>query len=151
VRGGGPAPHRHDVDEPFTGLEGTTAVTARGETVVAGAGETVNVPADAPHAFRNPGDGPARRLCPCTPAGRELAGRTPRALDADGRAAPTRSTRCAASPARLRTVRPRATAIPARTRPSRYIDSAGYQADARVRARPTANWLAFAVRGSGDV
>jgi uncharacterized cupin superfamily protein len=39
--------------------------------VVARAGETVNVPANAPHAFRNASDRPARMLCVCAPAGQE--------------------------------------------------------------------------------
>lgn len=35
------------------------------------AGETINVPANAPHAFRNAADRPARMLCLCSPAGAE--------------------------------------------------------------------------------
>jgi uncharacterized cupin superfamily protein len=34
-------------------------------------GETVNVPANAPHAFRNVSGRPARLLCMCTPPGQE--------------------------------------------------------------------------------
>ncbi|HEY1920615.1 MAG TPA: hypothetical protein VGH27_34020 [Streptosporangiaceae bacterium] len=34
------------------------------------AGETINVPANAPHAFTNPSGTPARLLCLCAPAGR---------------------------------------------------------------------------------
>ena len=33
------------------------------------AGETVNVPANAPHVFRNVSERPARLLCLCSPAG----------------------------------------------------------------------------------
>jgi hypothetical protein len=39
--------------------------------MVARAGETINVPANAPHAFTNAGDAPARLLCMCAPAGQE--------------------------------------------------------------------------------
>jgi quercetin dioxygenase-like cupin family protein len=69
--GGGPPPHRHDFEEMFTVLEGEIELTFRGVTSVAGAGETINVPANAPHAFRNGSDGPARVLCMCSPAGQE--------------------------------------------------------------------------------
>ena len=67
--GGGPPPHRHDFEETFSILEGEVAFTFRGATAVARAGETVNVPANAPHAFRNASDQPARMLCVCAPAG----------------------------------------------------------------------------------
>lgn len=90
--GGGPPPHRHDFEEMFTVLEGEIELTFRGEKVVARAGETVNVPANAPHVFTNAGRQPARLLCMCSPAGQEefflaigapLAGRTdaPPSLD----------------------------------------------------------------------
>jgi len=35
------------------------------------AGETVNVPANAPHSFRNLAESPARLLCLCAPAGQD--------------------------------------------------------------------------------
>jgi uncharacterized cupin superfamily protein len=70
--GGGPPPHRHDFEEMFTVLEGEIELTFRGEQSVARAGETVNVPANAPHRFRNATDTPARVLCMCSPAGQEL-------------------------------------------------------------------------------
>jgi hypothetical protein len=35
------------------------------------AGQTINVPANAPHAFTNAGEAPARLLCLCAPAGQE--------------------------------------------------------------------------------
>jgi len=41
--GGGPPPHRHDFEEMFTVLDGEVLVTFRGETLVARAGETINV------------------------------------------------------------------------------------------------------------
>ena len=69
--GGGPPPHRHDFEEAFTVLEGEIALTFRGATTTARAGDTVNVPANAPHFFRNVGDRPARLLCLCVPAGQE--------------------------------------------------------------------------------
>lgn len=69
--GGGPPPHRHDFEEMFTVLEGEVEITFRGTTAVARTGETVNVPANAPHSFRNTGARPARLLCMCTPAGQE--------------------------------------------------------------------------------
>ena len=69
--GGGPPPHRHDFEEAFTVLSGEVKVSFRGEFLVARAGETINVPANAPHAFTNEGTDPARVLCLCAPAGQE--------------------------------------------------------------------------------
>ena len=69
--GGGPPPHRHDFEEMFSVLEGEVEVTFRGETMTARAGETINVPANAPHAFRNVGGAPSRLLCLCAPAGQD--------------------------------------------------------------------------------
>jgi quercetin dioxygenase-like cupin family protein len=69
--GGGPPPHRHDFEEMFTVLEGEIELTFRGERSIARTGETVNVPANAPHWFRNIGQHPARLLCMCAPAGQE--------------------------------------------------------------------------------
>jgi quercetin dioxygenase-like cupin family protein len=68
---GGPPPHRHDFEEMFTVLEGEVSATFRGETVIVRAGETINVPANAPHAFTNAGSSPARLLCLCSPSGQE--------------------------------------------------------------------------------
>jgi len=67
--GGGPPPHRHDFEELFSVLEGQVEFTFRDERLVAKAGESVNIPANAPHAFRNTLDRPARLLCFCSPAG----------------------------------------------------------------------------------
>src|SRR5258706_3427718 len=61
--GGGPPPHRHDFEEMFTILEGKIEVTFRGAKSVVRAGETINIPANAPHAFHNRGERPARLLC----------------------------------------------------------------------------------------
>src|SRR5277367_6878261 len=51
--GGGPPPHRHDFEETFSILEGELEATFRGANVVLRTGETVNIPANAPHQFRN--------------------------------------------------------------------------------------------------
>ncbi len=67
--GGGPPPHRHDFEETFSLLEGELDVTFRGAKSVLKAGETVNVPANAPHQFHNSSSKPARMLCVCAPAG----------------------------------------------------------------------------------
>ena len=54
--GGGPAPHRHDFEELFHLLAGEIEVTFRGEATTARTGQTVNIPANAPHSFRNVSD-----------------------------------------------------------------------------------------------
>jgi quercetin dioxygenase-like cupin family protein len=69
--GGGPPPHRHDFEEMFSVLDGEIELTFRGETQRAGAGSVVNIPANAPHAFKNVSDRPAHLLCLCAPAGQE--------------------------------------------------------------------------------
>lgn len=69
--GGGPPPHRHDFEEMFTILDGEIEFTFRGEVVSAGAGSTVNIPANAPHSFKNKSNKAARLLCMCTPAGQD--------------------------------------------------------------------------------
>ncbi len=70
-QGGGPPPHRHDFEEMFTILEGEIEATFRGEKSTVRAGETVNIPANAPHSFTNASDRPARLLCMCSPSGQE--------------------------------------------------------------------------------
>jgi len=69
--GGGPAPHRHDLEETFSVLEGECVVTFRGNAVTVRAGETANVPANAPHFIHNDSDKPAHVLCTCAPAGQD--------------------------------------------------------------------------------
>ncbi|WP_372518070.1 cupin domain-containing protein [Solirubrobacter ginsenosidimutans] len=69
--GGGPPPHRHAFEEMFHVLEGAVEVTVRDVTSTARAGETVNIPANAPHAFRNPTERTIRMLCMVSPAGLE--------------------------------------------------------------------------------
>jgi quercetin dioxygenase-like cupin family protein len=69
--GGGPPPHRHNFEEMFHVLEGEVEVLFRGAKTTATAGATVNIPANAPHGFKNLGDKPARLLCLVSPAGEE--------------------------------------------------------------------------------
>jgi quercetin dioxygenase-like cupin family protein len=69
--GGGPPPHRHDFEETFILLEGELQATFRGAKSLVKAGDTVHIPANAPHQFHNAGDKPVRMLCICAPAGQE--------------------------------------------------------------------------------
>src|SRR5216683_1891054 len=55
----------------YTILDGEIELTFRGEVQRASTGSTVNIPANAPHSFKNMSDKPARLLCMCTPAGQE--------------------------------------------------------------------------------
>jgi quercetin dioxygenase-like cupin family protein len=70
-QGGGPPPHRHDFEESFTVVEGEIEATFRGKKSVVRTGETVNIPANAPHSFTNASQKSARLLCICSPAGQE--------------------------------------------------------------------------------
>jgi quercetin dioxygenase-like cupin family protein len=69
--GGGPPPHRHDFEESFTLLEGQLDVVFRGTKQIVRTGETIHVPANAPHQFHNSSTRPVRMLCICSPAGQE--------------------------------------------------------------------------------
>jgi quercetin dioxygenase-like cupin family protein len=69
--GGGPPPHRHDFEEMFSVLEGEIEATFRGKKTLIRAGETINIPANAPHQFQNKSGQAARLLCLCSPAGQE--------------------------------------------------------------------------------
>lgn len=69
--GGGPSPHRHDFEETFILLEGEVETTFRGKKSIVRAGDTVNIPSNAPHQFHNASSKPARLLCICSPAGQE--------------------------------------------------------------------------------
>jgi quercetin dioxygenase-like cupin family protein len=69
--GGGPPPHRHDFEETFVLLEGEIEATFRGKKSTVRAGDTLNIPANAPHQFHNASTGPVRMLCICSPAGQE--------------------------------------------------------------------------------
>jgi quercetin dioxygenase-like cupin family protein len=68
---GGPGPHRHDFEETFIVLEGEIEATFRGEKSTVKAGQTINIPANAPHQFHNSSSQPARLLCICSPSGQE--------------------------------------------------------------------------------
>jgi quercetin dioxygenase-like cupin family protein len=69
--GGGPPHHRHDFEESFTVLEGELEFTFRGNKLGLRTGDTVNIPANAPHFFKNISKKVARLFCICTPAGQE--------------------------------------------------------------------------------
>ena len=69
--GGGPPPHRHDFEETFILLEGQMEATFRGKKSTVHAGDTLNIPANAPHQFHNTSNGAVRMLCICSPAGQE--------------------------------------------------------------------------------
>ena len=69
--GGGPPPHRHDFEESFTILDGEIEATFRGQKSVVRAGETVNIPANAPHSFVNSSGRTIKLLCICSPAGQD--------------------------------------------------------------------------------
>ena len=61
----------HPEEEMFTVLEGEIEVTFRGAKSVLRAGETANIPANAPHEFHNVSGQSVRLLCLCSPAGQE--------------------------------------------------------------------------------
>jgi quercetin dioxygenase-like cupin family protein len=69
--GGGPPPHRHDFEETFILLEGEMEATFRGQKSNVKAGDTINIPANAPHRFHNTSTKATRLLCICSPAGQE--------------------------------------------------------------------------------
>jgi quercetin dioxygenase-like cupin family protein len=69
--GGGPPPHRHDFEETFILLEGQMEATLRGTKSTVCAGETLNMPANAPHQFHNASSEAVRMLCICSPSGQE--------------------------------------------------------------------------------
>ena len=69
--GGGPGPHRHDFEETFILLDGEMEATFRGSKTTVRAGQTLHIPANAPHQFHNTSAHPTRLLCICSPAGQE--------------------------------------------------------------------------------
>ncbi|MGC4807807.1 cupin domain-containing protein [Micromonospora sp. DT233] len=69
--GGGPPWHRHNFEEMFTVVEGSVDFFFRDTVTSVSAGSTVNIPANAPHRFRNNSDGSVRMLCLCAPAGQD--------------------------------------------------------------------------------
>jgi uncharacterized cupin superfamily protein len=50
---------------------GELEFTFRGVKQTVRSGETINIPSNAPHLFRNSSAAPARLLCTCSPAGQE--------------------------------------------------------------------------------
>jgi mannose-6-phosphate isomerase-like protein (cupin superfamily) len=71
--GGGPGPHKHPAfHESFQVLEGEVTVRYETETVVAKAGDYVNIPkGGGVHQFKNMGGTMARLWCTIAPAGEE--------------------------------------------------------------------------------
>ena len=69
--GGGPPAHRHSFEETFILLEGEMAATIRGQKLMVRPGETVTIPSNAPHGFKNVSSEPVRMICVCSPAGLE--------------------------------------------------------------------------------
>ena len=69
--GGGPPPHRHEFEETFILLDGEMQITFRGHKSTLHAGDTVNVPSNAPHQFHNASSKPVRMICICSPAGND--------------------------------------------------------------------------------
>jgi quercetin dioxygenase-like cupin family protein len=69
--GSGPPLHRHDFEEMFTLLEGELEFTFRGETTTVRGGSSINIPANAPHVFKNTSGSTVHMPCMCTPAGQE--------------------------------------------------------------------------------
>ena len=69
--GGGPPPHRHEFEETFILLDGEMQITFRGQKSTLRAGDTVNVPSNAPHQFHNASSKPVRMICICSPAGND--------------------------------------------------------------------------------
>jgi uncharacterized cupin superfamily protein len=52
-------------------LEGELEAMFRGVKQTIRAGETIHIPANAPHQVHNASDKPVRALCTCAPAGQE--------------------------------------------------------------------------------
>lgn len=69
--GGGPPPHRHSFEETFVLLEGEMEATFRRQKIIVKAGETITIPSNAPHQFKNVSSQPVRMLCICSPSGQE--------------------------------------------------------------------------------
>ncbi|HZL51116.1 MAG TPA: cupin domain-containing protein [Terracidiphilus sp.] len=69
--GGGPGPHRHDFEETFILLDGEMEATFRGKKSTVRAGDTINIPSNAPHQFHNASSEAVRMICICSPAGND--------------------------------------------------------------------------------
>ena len=61
----------NDFEETFILLEGEVEATFRGKKSIVKAGDTINIPSNAPHQFHNSSSSAARLLCICSPAGQE--------------------------------------------------------------------------------
>lgn len=68
---GRPCSAPQDCEETFNVLEGEVEATCRGKKYVVRAGETINIPTNAPNRFQNNSGAPARLLCICSAAGQE--------------------------------------------------------------------------------
>ena len=91
--GGGPPPHRHDFEEMFAVLEGEIEFTFRGEKSTVRAGETVNIPANAPtRSTTPPTDQPGCCACARLP-GRKNSSWPSASPSIAGRRRPPSSTR----------------------------------------------------------
>ena len=69
--GSGPPPHRHDFEEMFSLIEGELEFTFRGQTKAVAAPSVVNIPASAPHFFKNISGKTLHMHCLCAPAGQD--------------------------------------------------------------------------------
>ena len=69
--GSGPVPHRHNFEEAFIILDGELEFIFRGATQTVYAGSTINIPANAPHGFKNSSGKTVHVLFLCSPAGQE--------------------------------------------------------------------------------
>jgi quercetin dioxygenase-like cupin family protein len=70
--GGGPPPHFHDFEECFRVLEGSIEVrVGDAPPLVLDQGDSANIPANAPHSFRNAAEVEARLICTVVPSGLE--------------------------------------------------------------------------------
>ena len=69
--GSGPPPHRHDFEEAFTLLEDELEFTFRDQMQTLKAPATLNIPANAPHVFKNKSGKIVHLLCQCAPAGQD--------------------------------------------------------------------------------
>jgi mannose-6-phosphate isomerase-like protein (cupin superfamily) len=69
--GSGPPLHRHYFEELFTLPRGELEFTFRGEITTVRARSSMNIPANAPHVFKNTSGSTVQMLCMCTPAGQE--------------------------------------------------------------------------------
>jgi Mannose-6-phosphate isomerase len=69
--GGGPPPHRHEFEETFILLDGEMQMTFRGNKSIVRAGDTINIPSNAPHQFHNASAHSVRMICICSPAGND--------------------------------------------------------------------------------